>query len=73
MTFRVHFFADQAFFSMIKKLLDNSSKYSVEQQLDAEVQETATCIIICHSACEAFLNILYNFLNLDNFEDFGRK
>ncbi|MFB0947846.1 MAG: hypothetical protein QMB24_17125 [Spirosomataceae bacterium] len=73
MTFRVHFFADQAFFSMIKKLLDDSPKHSVEQKFESEIQETATCIIICHSACEAFLNILFNFLSLDNFEDFERK
>lgn len=73
MTFRVHFYADQAFFSMIKRTIEKSKIYTGKEKLDFEPEESATAIIICHSACEAFLNILAYHITLENFNEFERK
>lgn len=73
MTYRVNFYADQAFFSMIKRILENGKLYDQENKLDFEAEETATSIIICHSACEAFLNLFANEIQIENFSEYERK
>lgn len=73
MTFRINFYADQAFFSMVKRILENAKSYDDETKMDFEPEETATSIIVCHSACEAFLNIFANQIELNNFHEYEKK
>jgi hypothetical protein len=51
MTFYVHFYAEQAFLSQTKALLENT-------QSDKEPEVAAMCILACTSAVEAFSNSL---------------
>lgn len=73
MSFRVKFYADQAFFSMVKRILENKKQYSGEQKLAFEPEESATAILICHSACEAFLNLFANEVPITDFIKYERK
>lgn len=73
MTFRVNFYADQALLSMVKRILKNAKNYNKEAKMDFEPEETATSIIICHSACEAFLNIFATQIELNNFQEYEKK
>lgn len=73
MTFRVNFYADQAFFSMVKRILENGQQYNKEQRMDFEPEESATAILICHSACEAFLNIFANDIPMIDFKEYEKK
>lgn len=73
MTFRVEFFADQAFLSMIKRMLKNAESYNKDQKIDFELEETATAIVICHSACEAFLNLFTRNIETIDFYKYEKK
>jgi len=73
MTARVHFYADQAFFSMVKRIIQNSSHYDKRTKQSFEPEESATVLVICHSACEAFLNIFAEHLSVTDLESFERK
>ena len=72
MTFRVEFYADQAFFSMIKRILNNAQKYDEQEKIDFEAEESATIIIICHSACEAFLNLFARNIETISFVEYEK-
>lgn len=73
MTFRVYFNADQAFLSTIKNILTNAQNYTQYQKEELEAAESATAIIICHSACEAFLNIFAHQVQIDDFHEYEKK
>ena len=73
MTFRVHYFADQAFLSMVKRIIDNGKLHDEETKISFEPEECATALIICHSACEAFLNIFANNLEITDFFEYEKK
>lgn len=74
MTFRVTLYAHQAFLSMIKRTLVRIDKWSEKIKFKFEVEETATCIILCQTALESFLNDFYKeVIATSNYDDFEKK
>jgi hypothetical protein len=53
MTFRVNFYAEQAFLSFVKKSIDNPSSGK-----DEIVENGAMCVIACVASIESFVNSL---------------
>lgn len=53
MTFRVNFYAEQAFLSFVKKCIDNPSS-----DKDETVENGSMCVIACAASIEAFVNSL---------------
>ena len=73
MTFRVNFYADQAFLSMVKKILKNCESYTGDYKMDHEPAEAATAIILCTTSCEAFLNLFAREIAIPDFPSYDRK
>jgi hypothetical protein len=63
MTFRVHFFAEQAFLSHVKRVLDAKDK-------SKEIEDSAVCVLACASAIEAVANhLLAKVVGLKHFDE----
>lgn len=63
MTFRVHFYAEQAFLSQTKSLLERS-------QSSEEAEASAMCILACSSAIESLSNsLLSKVIRLPDFDE----
>ena len=56
MTFRVNFYAEQAFLSFVKKMIEKTESGSED-----ETEVSAVCVLACAAALESGVN--YIFLN----------
>lgn len=65
MTFRVYFFAEQAFLSQVKLLL---STEPIDE--DKEIETGAICVMACAAAIEAIANtLLSGYIHFGNFDE----
>jgi hypothetical protein len=65
MTFRVNFYAEQAFLSFVKKMIEKTESGSED-----ETEVSAVCVLACAAALESGVN--YIFLNYTNNTDFDK-
>ena len=74
MTFRVTLNADQIFLSMVKRTIERMKTYDEATLQKYEVEECATCIILCQAALESVVNTIgIEELDATLFEVFDRK